>query len=131
MAHKSVQEEPNMRKILREEILAEIWKARGEMMLAFMTKGEISCPYTFDNFSKDMLRAELVSDKRTIQTKWEMLIASGVIRETGGKPYRGGELSFVPFRSRMTASAEDMLDDLVLKHRQNATYSRDCVGGRA
>lgn len=114
-----------MRKVLREEILAEIWKARGEMMLAFMAKGEISCPYTFDNFSKDMLRSELVSDKRTIQTKWEMMLASGVIRETGGKPYRGGELSFVPFRSRMTASAEDMLDDLVVKHRQAA----NCVGG--
>ena len=114
-----------MRKILREEILSEIWKARGEMMLAFMTKGDISCPYSYDNFSKDMLRSELVSDRRTIQTKWDMLVASGVIRETGGKPYRGGELAFAAFRSRMTASAEDMLDDLIVKHKQTAA----CVGG--
>ena len=114
-----------MRKILREEILSEIWKARGEMMLAFMTKGDISCPYSYDNFSKDMLRSELVSDRSTIQTKWDMLVASGVIRETGGKPYRGGELAFAAFRSRMTASAEDMLDDLIVKHKQTTA----CVGG--
>ena len=120
-----------MRKVLREEILAEIWKSRGEMMLAFLTKGEISCPYSFENFSKDMLRAELVTDRRTIQTKWDMLVACGVIREMGGKPYRGGELAFAAFRSRMTASAEDMLDELVAKHKKSLTYSGDCVGGRA
>ena len=114
-----------MRKILREEILSEIWKARGEMMLAFMTKGDISCPYSYDNFSKDMLRSELVSDRRTIQTKWDMLVASGVIRETGGKSYKGGELAFAAFRSRMTASAEDMLNGLIAEHKKTTA----CVGG--
>lgn len=112
-----------MRKISREEVLAEIWKARGDQIVSWMaSKGEPSLPYSFDNFTRDMLKSELIADKRTIQTKWDLLCASDVVRPRG-KPHTYGDLSFMAFKSRMTASAEDMLDSIVNGERQTDTHT--------
>ena len=106
-----------MRKITRQEIVCEIWSSRSSQFQEFiLTKKWISCPYNFDNFVRDMLRNDLVTDKRTLKTKWEMLECSGIIRTNE----RGiSEIAFESFSDVMPATLRIRLYDLLREEEKS------------
>ena len=112
-----VSEGLKMRKITRQEIVCEIWSSRSSQFQEFiLTKKWISCPYNFDNFVRDMLRNDLVTDKRTLKTKWEMLECSGIVRtnERGNS-----EISFEAFSDIMPATLRIRLYDLLREEERS------------
>lgn len=106
-----------MRKITRQEIICEIWSSRSSQFQEFiLAKRWISCPYNFDNFVRDMLRNDLVTDKRTLKTKWEMLECSGIIRTNE----RGiSEIAFESFSDVMPATLRIRLYDLLREEERS------------
>ena len=72
-----------MRRITHDEVLREIWEGSTELFVSFLADGKNQAKYSFDRFRRDMMRHDLLVDNRTIKSKWDSLIAKGVIRETG------------------------------------------------
>ena len=89
--------------------MREIWDGSTELFISNLAEGKNQVRYTFDRFRKDMMRHDLAVDNRTIKSKWDSLIAKGVIRETG-KRYADSALniwSLMPFMD--TDSAKQLL----------------------
>lgn len=99
-----------MRKVTREEILRGIWSSKGNAIQSWVAEGRMYISYSFDRFLKDMLKSGILSDRRTIQTKWEMLIATGVVREIGRNQC---QLAFLPFIQFMDRFSADLLRSTV------------------
>lgn len=100
-----------MRRITHDEVMREIWNGSSELFISKLAEGDNQARYTFDRFRKDMMRHDLLVDSRTIKTKWDSLIAKGVIRETG-KRYTDSALdiwSLAPYMG--TESAKQLLRD--------------------
>lgn len=99
-----------MKRIAKDQITREIWENRNEQIISFMRgKGWDSCPYTYENFKTDMMRRELLVDERTMRTKWELLLNTGVLTSTG----RGrADLQFSAFLPYMSASCKSLLHRL-------------------
>ena len=83
-------------------------------------KGWISCPYTYENFKQDMMRRELLVDERTIRTKWELLVSTGVLRETAKNR---GELAFVAFRDLMPSRSRLILLNLIEETKPASSHA--------
>ena len=113
-----------MRRICKDQLVREIWDSRAEQIQSIMAeKGWISCPYTYENFKQDMMRRELLVDERTIRTKWELLVSTGVIRETAKNR---GEIAFVAFKDLMPSRSRIVLLDLI-NNAENATVYSEKV----
>ena len=98
-----------MRRITHEEVMREIWEGSTELFVPFLADGKNQAKYSFERFRKDMMRHDLLVDNRTIKSKWDSLIAKGVIRETG-KRYTDSALniwSLMPYMG--TDSAKQLL----------------------
>ena len=98
-----------MRRITHEEVMREIWEGSTELFVSFLADGKNQAKYSFERFRKDMMRHDLLVDNRTIKSKWDSLIAKGVIRETG-KRYTDSALniwSLMPYMG--TDSAKQLL----------------------
>lgn len=98
-----------MRRITHEEVMREIWEGSTELFVSFLADGKNQAKYSFERFRKDMMRHDLLVDNRTIKSKWDSLIAKGVIRETG-KRYTDSALniwSLMPYIG--TDSAKQLL----------------------
>ena len=113
-----------MRRICKDQLVREIWDSRAEQIQSIMAeKGWISCPYTFENFKTDMLRRELLVDERTIRTKWDLLVYTGVLRETGkGR----AEIAFSAFKDLMPSRSRIVLLDLI-NNAENAIVCSEKV----
>lgn len=105
-----------MRKITRQEVISAIWATRSSQFQEFiLTKNWTSCPYTYDNFVRDMYCDDTITDKRTIKSKWDMLECGGVIRITG----RGqSEIAFSAFSDLMPATTKIRLHDILRAEEQ-------------
>lgn len=100
-----------MRRITHDEVMREIWNGSTELFVCSLSEGKNVVKYTFDRFRQDMMRHDLLVDNRTIKTKWDSLIAKGVIKETG-KRYTDSALdiwSLMPYMG--TESAKQLLID--------------------
>lgn len=100
-----------MRRITHEEVMREVWEGSTELFVSLLAEGKNQARYSFERFRKDMMRHDLLVDNRTIKTKWDSLIAKGVIRETG-KRYTDSALdiwSLMPYMG--TESAKKLLID--------------------
>ena len=98
-----------MRRITHEEVMREIWEGSTELFVSFLADGKNQAKYSYERFRKDMMRHDLLVDNRTIKSKWDSLIAKGVIRETG-KRYTDSALniwSLMPYMG--TDSAKQLL----------------------
>ncbi len=99
-----------MQKITSETILREIYEHRVEMFADAMAHHRWNLvEYDFTRFRADMLRHELLSDIKTIKTKWDMLSAQGVIRPYGRKNYDKAELNLWAFVPYMSTQAQSLL----------------------
>ena len=116
-----------MRKITRQEIVCEIWSSRSAQIQELIhVKKWLSCPYTFDNFVRDMLRNDLVTDKRTLKTKWEMLECSGIIRTNE----RGiSEIAFESFLDLMPPTLRIRFFDLQREEQQKMEARTSEIAG--
>lgn len=105
-----------MRKITRQDVIAAIWASRSSQFQEFiLTKSWASCPYNFDNFVRDMLRDDTITDKRTMKSKWDMLECGGIVRLTG----RGqSEIAFDAFSDLMPATLKIRLHDIMRAEEQ-------------
>lgn len=110
-----------MRKITRQEVLAAIWASRSAQFQDFiLAKNWTSCPYNFENFTRDMLRGDTISDKRTLRTKWDMLECGGVVRSNG----RGlTEIAFDAFSDLMPATTRIQLHDIMRSEERHEKTS--------
>lgn len=109
-----------MRKVTRNEVLEAIWASRKEAIYRLIDdEGWISCPYTYEQFRMDMLKADLISDRRTIQTKWDGLVSVKTIKASS-KSYTEGILYFEPFVSRMDPLHRDLLMSTLRAKAQEA-----------
>lgn len=98
-----------MRRITHDEVMREIWEGSTELFVSLLADGKNQAKYSFERFRRDMMRHDLVVDNRTIKSKWDNLIAKGVIRETG-KRYTDSALniwSLMPYMN--TESARQLL----------------------
>ena len=110
-----------MRRICKDQLVREIWDSRAEQIQSIMAeKGWISCPYTYENFKQDMMRRELLVDERTIRTKWELLVSTGVLRETAKNR---GELAFVAFRDLMPSRSRLILLNLIEETKTASSHA--------
>ena len=116
-----------MRKITRQEIVCEIWSSRSAQIQELIhVKKWLSCPYTFDNFVRDMLRNDLVTDRRTLKTKWEMLECSGIIRTNE----RGiSEIAFESFLDLMPPTLRIRFFDLQREEQQKVEARTSEIAG--
>ena len=65
-------------------------------------------------------RRELLVDERTIRTKWELLVSTGVLRETAKNR---GELAFVAFRDFMPSRSRLILLNLVEETKTASSHA--------
>lgn len=68
-----------MRKIGMNEVMREIYDAHHEYFMNELALGRSKVPYTYDMFRSDMIRHELVNDRGTIKTKWDILRSNDVV----------------------------------------------------
>lgn len=99
-----------MQKVTSETILREIYESRYEAFASVMAHNHWNLiEYDFSKFRADMLRRELLSDIKTIKTKWDMLAAQGVIRPYGERNYDKAELNLWAFHPYMSPQAQELL----------------------
>lgn len=61
--------------------------------------------YEFEDFRRDMMWHELLVDKRTIKSKWDLMCANGFVVRNGGRCY----LNMDVLMDTIDASAEEFL----------------------
>lgn len=99
-----------MQKVTSDAILRAIYDLRYEMFADIMANKRWNrVEYSFEQFRTDMLGSELLSDSKTIKTKWDMLAAKGVIKPYGRTKYGNAELNLWAFSGHMAPSALDLL----------------------
>lgn len=99
-----------MQKVTADAILREIYDSRYEVFADLMAhNGWNLVEYDFTKFRADMLRRELLSDIKTIKTKWDMLAAQGVIKPYGKRIYDKAELNLWAFAPFMSPQAQALL----------------------
>lgn len=100
-----------MQKVSFEEIMREIYSSRAEAFAIIMAKKSWNVvSYDFGKFKDDMLRNELLSDPKTIRTKWDLLVVKGVVRPYGKKNYDAAEINLWKFANYMAPSARELLE---------------------
>ena len=78
--------------------------SRGSLGPAYQMR-RLYVSYEFEDFSRDMMWHELLVDKRTIRSKWDLMCANGFVVRNGGRCY----LNMDVLMDAVDDSAEEIL----------------------
>lgn len=85
-------------KVPMGRVYGAIIKTYGETISRFEAEGRHALTITFRAFEQALYAEGLVSDKRTVRTKWDIAVAQGVLREI--KPLLSAEMDLYELRYR-------------------------------